>query len=119
MRVVSSAASAGTFTGSSCPLIRSAGEEPTLKWTSEAPFFTAAARNWLKVFSSIRGVPCPSADGEHLVGAAQAVRQRPAEGAIDLHRQRHVRLEEPLEVRLGQLEQAGGAQRGHPRRGEQ
>src|SRR5262245_49403383 len=106
MRAVSSAASAGTFTGRSWPLIRSAGEEPTLKWTSEAPFFTAAARNWLKVFSSI--VPkAPSADGQHLVGSAQAVRERPAEGAVDLHRQPGVRLEEALEVRLGQLEQAG------------
>ena len=45
--------SAGTLTGKSAPLMRSAGGALALRWTSEAPFFTAAARSWLNVRCSM------------------------------------------------------------------
>src|SRR5687768_13329511 len=103
IRWVSSGASAGTFTGSSWPLTRSAGAAPTLKCTSEAPFFTAAARNWLKVWISIappRTARAPNligalSDGhsqrlrlrEQLAGAAQTVGDGAAKRPEDLERE--------------------------------
>src|SRR5260370_39747620 len=79
MACVSSGISAGTLTGSSDPLMRSAGGAPALRWISEAPFFTAAARSWLKVRCSISAPRL----GQLRVRLAQAIGKRRAEAAVD------------------------------------
>src|SRR5438477_11925371 len=103
---VSSGISAGTLTGSSDPLMRSAGGAPAFKWMSEAPFFTAAARSWLKVLCSIALAPRLRASFRELrIGLAQTFRKRCAETAIDLHRQLVVGSEQFLEVAPGDHQQ--------------
>src|SRR5258708_7219354 len=114
MACVSSGISAGTLTGSSDPLMRSAGGAPALRWMSEAPFFTAAARSWLKVRCSI-SVPRL---GQLRVRLAQAIGKRRAEAAVDLDCQLVVGGQKLFEFAPRKDDQLHLALRQHLGRGE-